>query len=234
MGRLLERMRARWYPEPGPPNPFDVYYQEAARAAGAVLDFGAGSGARTSRVAPRQTLVVGFDIGRHVALNPNVNAAVVGEGNRLPFGDGMFGLCVMRWVVEHLQEPRDVFREISRVLERGGRLIILTSNLLFYGYLIAALVPSRAHGPIVRILSGRAESETFPTAYRANTPWRLRRLLRESGFRERALVGFQRGPGYLGFSVPTFLAGAAYDYAVNRWNSLKWLRQGLIADFERC
>ena len=75
--------------------------------------------------------------------------------------------------------------------------------------------------------------DTFPTRYRANTRARLHRVLTRAGFRQRALLGYQRGAGYLDFSLPTLLVGAAYERLVNASEMFAGLRQGLIADFER-
>ena len=230
---LLQRLKQRFYPEPGPRNPFELYYEEAARTFNPILDFGAGRNSGGTRVAPRSAQVVGIDPDRQIKQNTLVDARILSDGKGLPFRDGQFGLCVMRWVVEHLTDPEATFREVARVLRSGGRVIILTSNLHFYGYMIAKLVPNRTHGRLVKLLYGRAEGDTFPTRYRANTPGRLSRTLQKAGFRQRQLTGFQRGPGYLGFSAPTFLLGAAYDYIVNLSPKLQWLRQGLIAEFEK-
>jgi len=198
-----------------------------------VLDFGAGRGAKGERAAPETSLVVGIDVSRSVRENRIVDARILFDGVRLPFRDSTFGLCTMRWVVEHLQDPQSVFREVSRVLRPGGRLIFLTPNLWFFAYAAARVIPNIAHPWIVRILTGRQERDTFRTYYRANTQARIRRLLSNSGFRERAIMGFQRGAGYLDFSLPTLLIGAAYDRLVNLTPALAGMRQGLIADFER-
>ncbi len=120
-----------------------------------------------------------------------------------------------------------------RVLRPAGRVVILTSNLWFYAYFLALLIPNWVHPRIVRAMFGRAEADTFPTRYRANTRARLRRLLTRAGFKQRALLGYQRGAGYLDFSLPTLLVGAAYDRLVNATEALAGLRQGLVADFER-
>ena len=49
--------------------------------------------------------------------------AQAGEITALPFSDGMFDLVAAFDVVEHVEDDRRVFAELSRVLKPGGRLI---------------------------------------------------------------------------------------------------------------
>ena len=231
--RLRDRVRAALYPDPQPPDPFELIVRDASRTLRPVLDFGAGRGAVTRRFAPADNFVVGADVDRHIRQNSTLDARVVFDGARLPFRDGAFGLCLMRWVVEHLPDPGATFTEVRRVLRPGGRLVILTSNLWFYAYVAARVIPNWAHPWLVRVTTGRRESDTFPTRYRANTRRALRRALGRAGFREREMIGFQRGAAYLEFSVPTLLVGTAYNRLVNASDALAGLRQSLIADFER-
>ena len=50
--------------------------------------------------------------------------ALSGEITALPFSDGMFDLVAAFDVVEHVEDERKVFAELSRVLKPGGRLIL--------------------------------------------------------------------------------------------------------------
>jgi len=230
---LRDRLYRRLYPSPRPENPFDTRYRTLAHAAHRILDLGAGRGANAHRVAAPATMVIGSDVDRAIATNATVDRAIISTGEQLAFRTSTFDLCVMRWVVEHLPEPERTFAEVCRVLKPGGRLLILTSNLFFYGYAFAAILPNRWHPSIVRLTSGREDRDVFPTLYRANTSHRLKRALERAGLVNCRVQGFQDGPSYLGFSLPTLLLGAAYDALVNVTRFLEGVRQGLIAEGEK-
>ena len=50
------------------------------------------------------------------------------DGGRLPFADGSFGSVLVRDLLHHVPEPRDVLGEVARVLRPGGRLALLEPN----------------------------------------------------------------------------------------------------------
>lgn len=105
----------------------------------------------------------------------------------LPFATESIDLLTSNMVVEHLDHPATVFSEFARVLRPGGRVIIHTPNAYSYFVLGSRLLPSgRFKRRLASALDGRAESEIFPTRYRANTPARLRSLMREAGLREES------------------------------------------------
>ena len=47
----------------------------------------------------------------------------------LPFADSTFGVVIIKHIVEHLPDPARAIREIGRVLEPNGILILVTPNL---------------------------------------------------------------------------------------------------------
>ena len=56
-------------------------------------------------------------------LNARGGIAVAGEITALPFGDEEFDLVAAFDVVEHVEDDRQVFRELSRVLKDGGVIV---------------------------------------------------------------------------------------------------------------
>jgi SAM-dependent methyltransferase len=50
------------------------------------------------------------------------------DGRRLPFADGYFGSAGALNVLEHVDEPEEFIREIARVVEPGGKIVISSPN----------------------------------------------------------------------------------------------------------
>ena len=51
------------------------------------------------------------------------------SAQELPFSDGSFNVVIIKHIVEHLPDPELAIREIGRVTEPGGTLILATPNL---------------------------------------------------------------------------------------------------------
>ena len=51
------------------------------------------------------------------------------SAQELPFRDHSFNVVIIKHIVEHLPDPQKAIREIGRVTEKGGTLILATPNL---------------------------------------------------------------------------------------------------------
>ena len=81
--------------------------------------------------------------------------------------------------------------------------------------LASRLLPTSWKRRILRRTRGVDEEDVFPTWYRANTPRRLRSLLREAGWEVSALEAREFQPcEYLSFSGALYACACAYDLAV--------------------
>ncbi|MFZ1829326.1 MAG: hypothetical protein WAW42_11260 [Candidatus Competibacteraceae bacterium] len=99
---------------------------------------------------------------------------------------------------------------------------------------IARLTPHRFH-QFVNRLRGRAEADTdtFPTRYRANTYSDVQRLAAASGFTVEKLDRIEGRPEYLRMTWPTYLLGAAYERLVNTWDRLALFRILLVGELRK-
>ena len=226
----------KFYPQFGN-NWDDQLFRERILAAltpdSAVLDLGAGSGRLPQMdFRGRCGSVAGLDPDEAVLRNPHLTEAKVGSGEAIPWPDQSFDVVVADNVLEHLSDPVTVFCEVRRVLKPGGRFLAKTPNRFHYVPVIAALTPTWVHKR-VNALRGRAESETFPTFYRANDKAALTRIARESGLELKQVERIEGRPEYLRISAVTYPFGILWERIVNASAAFAGLRVILIAEFQR-
>ena len=143
-----------------------------------VLDLGCGRGGVVELFWREAKLAAGLDpdspsLSEHRAPGMPV---IRGVGERLPFIDESFDLIVCLWVLEHLQDPAAMMREVHRVLRPGGHFVFLTPNMrnpLMVANRIGRALPSLQRRLVPRFY-GREEADTFPVRYRANTVGAIR------------------------------------------------------------
>ena len=129
----------------------------------------------------------------------------------VPVMDGrwVLDLILCDNVLEHLSDPSSFFREARRVLRPGGYLCIRTPNVFSYFGLAARLVPNRGHEAVLKVAQ-RGREDCFPTLYRANTVWALRRMMRRHGF-DHVVYGYEAEPSYLHFSRLAYALGVLHQ-----------------------
>lgn len=125
----------------------------------------------------------------------------------IPLPAASVDLVIAAWVLEHLPDPGHTFREVSRVLRPGRTFICLAPNRDSPVALLNRVLKP-LQNRLVPLLYGRAEADTFPVVYRANTRRQLDRLARQSGL---VLDDFRPvdDPTYLAFNAPLFRLSAA-------------------------
>lgn len=231
------RLRARWYDDRGWLHGYRHYENEVAahlRADRALLDLGCG---RTFPTAQRWRAhtqhVFGLDPAARTGASSAAAPIHTGDATAIPFPDERFDLVVCRSVLEHLDEPAPAFREIARVLRPGGRFIFLTPSRYDYVSVAAALIPNAWHAWILRRLENRAECDTFPTRYRANSRRAIHRLAGESGLLVRRLDYLNHHPEYLTFSPLLYTLMAGYDWVITHVDDLAFLRGWLLGTLEK-
>jgi ubiquinone/menaquinone biosynthesis C-methylase UbiE len=180
-----------------------------------VLDVGAGAGiVAEMNLRGMVKRVCGVDPDPRVAQNPYLDDAKLGTGEAIPYPDATFDVVFADNVLEHLPDPVAVLREVHRVLKPGGAFLAKTPNSWHYMPLIARLTPHSFHRFVNRI-RGRAEVDTFPTQYRANSKSVVTRLASQTGFDPVSIERIEGRPEYLRISAPTYLIGWLYEKLVN-------------------
>ena len=230
--RSTAELEARHFPDYVRPDArLDETIRRYLRPDSVILDAGAGRGKafRYDYKASAQR-VIGVDSGEAVLENPNVDEGVVADLADLPFQAETYDLVISRSVFEHLTEPHLVLRELRRVLRPGGHLVFRTPNRFHYYALGARVTPYRFHRWFNEKRGFPAE-DTFPTAYRANDRFTLRKLARTTGFEVEELQLFELKPSSLSFHPMAYRAGIAYARLVERFEALQDLRSNIIGVF---
>jgi demethylmenaquinone methyltransferase / 2-methoxy-6-polyprenyl-1,4-benzoquinol methylase len=130
-----------------------------AQARGAVaLDIATGTGELAFEMARQGArIVIGADFCLEMLRAANYKAARTSMGGRitllaadamrLPFADGSFDCVVNGFMLRNVDDLRETFSELCRVLKNGGRLVCLDLTppqgplRRFFGLYIASLVP---------------------------------------------------------------------------------------------
>jgi SAM-dependent methyltransferase len=124
-------------------------------AAQRVLDCGAGQGHWTrtiARLLPRGAEVIGLEREPEWVARASQGPATVGDGvslrfqqgdvTALPFEAASFDVVTCQTLLIHLADPRNVVREMVRVLRPGGLLLVCEPNNLAEGIARLAVSPS--------------------------------------------------------------------------------------------
>jgi len=93
---------------------------------GKTLDFGAGNAKYRDIIKLAADKYVTFD------LIPGPNIDVVGDVLNSPFADNEFDTVISTQVLEHIEKPWLMIKEIARILKRGGTCILTVPFLVPY------------------------------------------------------------------------------------------------------
>jgi len=189
----------------------------AVRAGTRVLDVGCGRTAPDlARLRGRGAHLMGIDLVAFTVQDPELELRAASVEKMTGIADGSIDFAYSRAVMEHVDAPALAFAEIARVLAPGGRYLALTPSFWDYGSLVAWIVPNIYHGWLVKRLEGRAEEDTFPTRYRANTRSAVERFARGAGLEVSHFEYLGQYPNYLAWSRTLFRIGCFYERLIAR------------------
>ncbi len=225
MTELAERLKERYFRSEE--HPYRLLEREVDRhlqPEHTLLDAGCG---RTARLLlkhrGRARRLIGVDL---VDFETAVEGVELlnNDLSRLPLEDGSVDIVMSRSVMEHIDDPAAVYREINRVLRHGGYFIFLTANLWDYAALIAKLVPNRFHPWIVSKTEGRKEQDVFPIQYQTNTFRAVKKWASQADFEIVSFRYLGQDPSYFTFNAFLFLLATAYEKVLSKFDALRFLR----------
>jgi SAM-dependent methyltransferase len=227
MTALADRLLHRFYAnQPHPYRLFEMRVDDllAQRPQQVLLDAGCGRTVPVLRkYLGRAGRLIGVELVPFTDVPPGIETHQ-SDLATLPLPDGSVDIIMSRSVFEHLTDPDSVYAEFARVLKPGGRVVFLTANMWDYGTLVARMVPNSLHGKVVKVVEGREEEDTFPTAYKTNTRGDVDRLAAAAGLQVQDFQYLSQYPNYLMFNGLLFLLGTAYEKLISRFHALRGLR----------
>ncbi|MFA6250321.1 MAG: class I SAM-dependent methyltransferase [Candidatus Shapirobacteria bacterium] len=135
-----------------------------------------------------------------------------GDLENIPYQDKTFEAVTSIFVLEHLKNPKIVFKEIHRVLKKGGIFLFLTPNKDSFLVRVKNLVNAVSlNGKLNYWLFGRKEDDIFPTYYLANEVTSLKHDLEVAGF-QNCEVKTNFEPGYTTFGKFSFWLTRNIEY----------------------
>lgn len=160
-------------------------FQEVSKLAdkvtGSILDIGSADGVFTYEIAKKTNAskIIGIDVlkpsiewaSKHWKNHKNMEFRVA-DAHKLPFKNSEFDAVFALEVLEHVEDPKSVLKEIKRVLKKGGYAIFLvpTDTLIFRTLWDNVWTKTR----------GRIWDDTHIQTYRNN---KLSKYSREVGFK---------------------------------------------------
>lgn len=209
----------------------DMITQLLKSRRGDVLELGPGPSNPTSRkLASFARRLDGLDIDERACTNDALNEAFIYSGNEFPMEAGRYDVIVADYVMEHVEHPGIMMREVARVLRPGGAFAFRTPNSLHYVTLISRFTPHALHLLTANPARQRGKDavDPYPTFYRFNSLSTVRRHAHSSSLIITELRLVEKEPSYLRFSRLAFRAGVLYERMVNASSLLAGMRANIF------
>jgi 2-polyprenyl-3-methyl-5-hydroxy-6-metoxy-1,4-benzoquinol methylase len=122
------------YHERAAPEAYSLAMSFMARVKrGRCIDLAAGSGYTSRRLKELGFDITAYDIFTEQFVPRDIAIRRADLNQPLPEASGSLGAVLALEVIEHLENPRAFLREIARVLEPGGSLVLSTPNIVTFG-----------------------------------------------------------------------------------------------------
>jgi SAM-dependent methyltransferase len=179
-----------------------------------ILDLGCGRGGIVEQLDFATPTLIGADPDFASLLEHRfpILPRVVATSEGLPFASGSFDLIYATWLLEHVAIPDRTWSEIHRTLKPDGAFIFLTPNVRHPLTWLNRILGRFAYiqGQLVSRVYNRAETDTFPTIYRTNSPESISALALAAGLEIEELV-LVPDPTYLAFTPFLYRLTARID-----------------------
>ena len=166
-------------------------------------------------------MLVGIDllIGS-IKLNNDLDFKVVADLENLPFKESYFDVVNLPYVVEHLQNPEKVFKEVGYALKKGGLLLVITKNIYNPIMAVNKILPLKIRFWVKKYILRYPGHllDTFPAPYRCNSSMKINKVLISLGFKKEQIWHY----GSPLFFTPSI--GLFFSMIYEKLTDKKWLR----------
>jgi|GEM_PF-2917272 2-polyprenyl-3-methyl-5-hydroxy-6-metoxy-1,4-benzoquinol methylase len=108
-----------------------------------VIELGSGNGELAKLIKPQVNSLTCTDNSKiyiQKLSTKGLKAIQVDFNQKLPFKSNHYDLAISLEVIEHIVDAEEFLKEINRILKPGGKLIISTPNIAWYGYRLFCLL----------------------------------------------------------------------------------------------
>ncbi len=234
MTALAEKLRDRFFRDDQHPyRVFERAVRGLLRPEHVLLDVGCGSTAPLlQNFRGSCDRLVGIDL---VDFDVEISGIELYRGDvaSIPLPCASIDIVTARSVMEHIEDPASMYRELVRVLRPGGYLVFLTPNLWDYASLAACVIPNRWHARFVAKMEGRDERDVFPTHFKSNTHGAVNRWCHKSGFELESFQYLGQYPAYFTFNGFLFMVATGYEKLISQFEWLQFLRGWILATLRK-
>lgn len=152
-------------------------------------DVGCGTGTLFDRIVQVADSYVGLDIVRYPGFVRDARAQFERanlDEPPFPVSAGTFDLTIACEVIEHLENPRAFMRELARITQPGGRIIVTTPNQLSFANKLSFAVRNQH-------IAFQAAPGLYPSHITALLAEDLERIAREMGLEDIRIAYTNRG-----------------------------------------
>jgi len=230
LSKITETLSIKFYPPMSYKDDNVIFYEwikSYLKSDHIILDCGAGTGLLNPyNFKGHCKKVVGIDLDERVLKNPLLDEAYVENFMYPYFPEQSFNIVFANNVVEHIKKPAEFLKEMKRILKPGGLLFIKTPNSWHYVALAGSFTPKKFHVFYNR-LRGVKEEDVFPTFYKMNQNYKIKKLSKKLNF-SYEIKFFEGRPEYLVLNPIMFFLGIIYERIANFFPFLKIFRSVIL------
>ena len=212
-------------------NTRDIAEPPSDRNTTTILEIGPGPQNKTTLfLTTKCARLDGLDIDERAKSNPDLDRIFIYDGNIFPVKDAAYDLVVADYVMEHVQDPLIMLKQIHRVLRPGGQFVFRTPNIYHYVSIISRFTPHQFHLAFANKARNISEDaiDPYPTHYRFNSTRKIAKLAAQISFREIDLRMVEKQPSYLSFHPWAYRLGIGYERMVNAIWILAQFRSNIL------